>query len=45
MIRALMCLLQHKTPEEAFNTSLKYGQIVHFDFMLSSDSLEILTRQ
>ena len=30
MIRALMCLLQHKTPEEAFNTSLKYGQIVKF---------------
>lgn len=29
-IRALMCLLQEKTPEETFNTPLKYGQIVNF---------------
>lgn len=35
VIRALMCLLQEKSAEEAFNTPLKYGQIVHFDFMLS----------
>jgi alpha-ribazole phosphatase len=32
VIRALMCLLQQKTAEEAFNTSLKYGQIVNFDY-------------
>jgi broad specificity phosphatase PhoE len=32
-IRALMCLLQQKTPEEAFNTPLKYGQIVIFEFV------------
>jgi alpha-ribazole phosphatase len=30
VIRALMCLLQQKTAEQAFNTSLKYGEIVHF---------------
>jgi alpha-ribazole phosphatase len=29
-IRALMCLFQQKTPEEAFNTPLKYGEIVNF---------------
>lgn len=32
MIRALMCLLQDKTPEEAFQTPLIYGQIVSFNF-------------
>ena len=32
VIRALMCLLQQKTAEEAFNTPLKYGQIVIFDY-------------
>ena len=32
VIRALMCLLQQKTAEEAFNTPLKYGQIVNFDY-------------
>ena len=31
MIRALMCLLQHKTPEEAFQTPLSYGQILPFN--------------
>lgn len=30
VIRALMCLLQQKTAEQAFNTPLKYGEIVHF---------------
>lgn len=30
IIRALMCLLQGKPAEEAFNTPLKYGQIVNF---------------
>jgi alpha-ribazole phosphatase len=45
VIRALMCLLQEKSAEEALNTPLKYGQIVHFDFMHSSDNLKILTRQ
>lgn len=32
VIRAMMCLLQQKTAEEAFNTSLRYGQIVEFLF-------------
>ena len=32
VIRALMCLLQQKTAEEALNTPLKYGQIVNFDY-------------
>lgn len=32
VIRALMVLLQQKSAEEAFNTPLKYGQIVHFDY-------------
>jgi alpha-ribazole phosphatase len=32
VIRAMMCLLQHKTPEEAFNTSLAYGQILSLNF-------------
>ena len=31
VIRALMCLLQHKTPEEAFQTPLVYGQILSFN--------------
>lgn len=31
MIRALMCLIQDKTPEEAFQTPLAYGQIVSFN--------------
>ena len=31
VIRALMCLLQQKSAGEAFNTPLKYGQIVNFD--------------
>jgi len=31
IIRALMCLLQHKTPEEAFQTPLSYGQIINFN--------------
>jgi alpha-ribazole phosphatase len=30
VIRALMCLLQQKSAKEAFNTPLKYGQIVNF---------------
>ncbi len=30
VIRALLCLLLQKTPEEAFQTPLTYGQIVHF---------------
>ena len=29
-LRATMCLLQDKTPEEAFNTPLDYGQILTF---------------
>ena len=32
VIRATMCLLQHKTPEEAFQTPLEYGQITTFNF-------------
>jgi alpha-ribazole phosphatase len=32
MIRALMCLVQHKTPEEAFQTPLKYGEILNFSY-------------
>ena len=32
MIRALMCLLQQKTPEQAFYTPLEYGQIINFNF-------------
>lgn len=32
VIRALMCLLQQKKAEEAFNTPLKYGQIENFDY-------------
>jgi alpha-ribazole phosphatase len=32
MIRAMMCLLQHKTPEEAFQTPLIYGQTLSFNF-------------
>lgn len=31
MIRAFMCLLQDKTPEEAFHTPLEYGQIITFN--------------
>lgn len=31
IIRSMMSLLQHKTPEEAFNTPLEYGQIVTFN--------------
>lgn len=31
IIRALMCLIQHRTPEEAFYTPLEYGQIINFD--------------
>ncbi|MBA4409300.1 MAG: alpha-ribazole phosphatase [Bacteroidota bacterium] len=31
MIRTLMCLIQHKTPEEAFYTPLEYGQIIPFN--------------
>ena len=31
MIRALMCLIQFKTPEKAFNTPLEYGQIISFN--------------
>jgi len=30
-IRAMMCLLQGKTPEEVFNTPLDYGQIITFN--------------
>lgn len=30
-IRAMTCLLQHKTPEQAFYTPLEYGQISHFN--------------
>lgn len=32
VIRALMCLIQHKTAEEAFQTPLAYGQIMNFEF-------------
>ncbi len=32
VIRALMCLLQEKSAEEAFNTPLKYGQIATFNY-------------
>jgi alpha-ribazole phosphatase len=32
VIRALMCLLWQKTPEETFHTPLKYGEIVNFNF-------------
>jgi len=32
VIRALMILLQQKSAEEAFNTPLKYGQIVNFNY-------------
>lgn len=32
MIRALMCLLLHKTAEEAFQIPLVYGQILSFKF-------------
>lgn len=32
VIRALMCLLQQKSVEEAFNTPLKYGQIINFNY-------------
>ncbi len=35
MIRALMCLLQHKTPEEAFQTPLVCGQILSFNLQQS----------
>lgn len=31
VIRALMCLLEGKTPDEAFQTSLEYGQIITFN--------------
>ncbi len=31
IIRAMMCLLQNKTPEEAFQTPLEYGQITTFN--------------
>jgi len=30
IIRALMVLLQHKTPGEAFSTSIEYGEIINF---------------
>lgn len=30
IIRAMMCLLQDKSPEEAFNTPLEYGQVLTF---------------
>ncbi|MFA5330589.1 MAG: alpha-ribazole phosphatase [Prolixibacteraceae bacterium] len=32
VIRTLMCLLQHKTPEEAFHTPLKFGEILNFNY-------------
>jgi len=32
IIRSLMCLLQNKIPEEAFQTPLQYGQIITFNF-------------
>lgn len=31
LIRSLMSILQDKTPEEAFQTPLTYGQIIHFN--------------
>ena len=31
IIRALLVLLQHKTPEEAFSTSIEYGEIINFN--------------
>lgn len=31
MIRALMCMIQHRTPEEAFYAPLEYGQIINFN--------------
>jgi len=31
IIRAMMCLIQRKTPEEAFQTPLVYGQILSFN--------------
>lgn len=31
IIRALMVLLQHKTPEEAFSTSIEYGKIINLN--------------
>jgi alpha-ribazole phosphatase len=31
IIRAMMCLLQNKTPQEAFRSSLEYGQIITFN--------------
>ena len=31
IIRAMMCLLQNKTAEEAFHTPLEYGQIITFN--------------
>lgn len=31
VIRALICLIHHKTPEEAFQTPLAYGQILSFN--------------
>ncbi len=32
MVRALICLIQHKTAEEAFQTPLIYGQTLSFNF-------------
>ncbi len=31
VLRALMCLLQDKTPDEAFRTPIEYGQVVQFN--------------
>lgn len=31
ILRSMMCLLQHKTPEEAFQIPLEYGQIITFN--------------
>ncbi len=31
IIRAMMCLLQDKTPEEAFDTPLEYGKMITFN--------------
>jgi alpha-ribazole phosphatase len=31
IIRAMMCLLQDKTPEEAFDTPLEYGEMITFN--------------
>ena len=31
ILRAMLCLLQDKTPEEAFTTPLEYGQIITFN--------------